>query len=242
MLIAIVIVVVGLVGFVIGYYSRVFQVSSNEINISGLENGVIKLKAFNVNDLLRMFNHTKIIFIQTYNNGTRTTSYIVIDKLGLEEINNTSVYRVRVEAVSGENKSVAFIWLTRDFSKILLFRSGGMEYSNKTAEYYGKIVLSAPSFVLTAMEINILFDINVSHGKATATTLHWNITSLNTSTITLKGREYRVITGEATKIVNSTIDKTVWFKAVDINGTWYLLYVKVTDQDGTYIVSIEELS
>ena len=241
-LVAIVIVIVGVVGFVIGYYSWMLRPNNIESNISSLGNTIIRMKAFDVDDLIRMFNHSKIILNQTYSNGTSTHSYIVIDKLGLEEINNTPVYRVRLEAVSGENKSIAFIWITRDFSKILLFRSGGVEYANKTAEYYGRIILSAPSFLLTAMEMNILFDINISNGRASATTLHWNLTSLNTSTITLKGHEYKVIMGKAVKAVNSTIDRTVWFKAVNINGTWYLLYVRVMDQDGTYTVSIEELS
>ncbi len=241
-LVAIVLAVVGLVGFVIGYYSWMFRPNNIGYSVSSLGNTVIRMKAFDVDDLIRMFNHSKIVLNQTYNNGTRTHSYIVIDKLGLEEINHTPVYRVKLEAVSGENKSIAFIWITRDFSKILLFRSGGMEYTNKTAEYYGRIVLSAPSFLLTAMAMNILFDINVSNGKATATTLHWNITSLNTSTIKLGGREYQVIMGKAVKAVNSTINRMVWFKAVNINGTWYLLYVRVTDKDGTYTVSIEELS
>ena len=241
-LVALVIVVVGLVGFIIGYYSWMLRPNNIKANINGLGNTVIRMKAFDVDDLIRMFNHSKIILNQTYSNGTTTHSYIVIDKLGLEEINNTPVYRVKLEAVSGENKSIAFIWITRDFSKVLLFRSGGIEYSNETAEYYGRIVLSAPSFILTAMEMNILFDINISNGKASATTLYWNITSLNTSTIKLEGHEYQVIMGKAVKTVNSTIDRTVWFKAVNINGTWYLLYVKVADQDGTYTVSIEELS
>ncbi len=241
-LVALVIVIVGVVGFVIGYYSWMLRPNNIESNISSLGNTVIRMKAFDVDDLIRMFNHSKIVLNQTYSNGTIMHSYIVIDKLDSEEINNTPVYRVKLEAVSGENKSIAFIWITRDFSKILIFRSGGMEYTNKTAEYYGRIVLSAPSFLLTAMEMNILFDINVSNGKAMATTLHWNITSLNTSTITLEGHEYQVIMGKAVKAVNSTITRTVWFKAVNINGTWYLLYVRVTDRDGTFTVSIEELS
>ena len=240
MLVLLVTVIVVVIGFIVLKYSGVM--ASNNTVVGSLGNGVIRLRSFDVDDLIEKFNHSKIVLTQSYSNGTSRTSYITIDRLGLEEINGTPVYRIKLEAVSSGNKSIAFIWITRDFSKILLFRSGGVEYANETAEYYGRVALSAPSFVLTAMQMSVLFDVNVSEGKAYATTLHWNITSFNESTIRLGGKTYKVVMGEAVKYTNSTIDRRVWFKAVNMDDTWYLLYVKVAEQDGVYTISIEELS
>lgn len=243
LLILLVGVIVGFIGFIVLNYSSIGRQGVLEnTSIKTLSSGIIRLESFDVDDLIRMFNHSKILFSQTYSNGTSDSSYIVIDLEGEEEINGTPVYRVRVEAVSANNRSVAFLWMTKDFSKILMFRSGGLEYTNKTAEYYGRIVLSAPSFVLTAMQMSVLFDINISGGKVYATALHWNITSFNESSIALGNNTYALIAGKAVKYRNSTVDREVWFKAVNINGKWYLLYVKVVKQDETYTVSIEELS
>ncbi len=240
MLVLLVTVIVVVIGFIVFKYSGVM--ASNNTVVGSLGSGVIRLRSFDVDDLIERFSHSKIVFSQTYSNGTSRSSYITIDRLGLEEIDGIPVYRVKLEAVSSDNKSVAFIWITRDFSKILLFRSGGIEYTNETAEYYGRMVLSAPSFVLTAMQMSVLFDINVSEGKVYATALHWNITSFNESTIKLGDKAYKAVMGEAVKYANSTIDRRVWFKAVYMDGAWYLLYVKVAEQDGVYTISIEELS
>ncbi len=241
-MVTLILVIVSIIGFIVFRYSSMSEGTQNpRISIESLGNGVIRLESFDVDDLIRMFNHSKIVFSQTYSNGTSDSSYIVIDRVGEEEINGTPVYRIRIEAVSASNKSIAFIWITRDFSKILMFRSGGLEYANETAEYYGRIVLSAPSFVLTAMQMSVLFDINISNGEVRATGLYWNITSFNESQLELNGREYTVISGKAVKTSNNTT-REVLFKAVNINDEWYLLYVKVIKPDETYTISIEELS
>ena len=236
-------VLVGIIGFIVFNYTTTSSRGGHgDISVKTLGNGVIRLKSFDVDDLIRLFNHSKIVFSQVYSNGTNDSSYIVLDRVGEEEINGTPVYRVRIEAVSADNKSIAFLWIAKDFSKILMFRSGGMEYTNETAEYYGRIVLSAPSFVLTAMQMSVLFDINVSDGRVSATTLYWNITSFNESRVEINGKVYTVITGKAVKTVNSTVEREVLFRAVEIDGEWYLLYVKVIKENETYTISVKELS